>query len=277
MRNQGRIDSRDMVFHRVDHLREALELDRHRIVSLVGAGGKTSLMFAMARELATLGNHVVTSTTTKIFKPSSKETPFLFIREEAEDILKAIPDLIQRYGHFTLAESRLPGKKLRGVSPELIDGLGALDGVDHVLVEADGAARLPLKAPDENEPVIPSETSLVVVVVGIDSLGVALSADHVFRPHIVSELTGLPLGGMVTAEAIAELIVHPRGMAKGAPSHSTIIPFLNKVDIPDGLKKGRVLARRILEKGHPRINRVALGHAICKMPVAAVVSRKVDP
>lgn len=266
-----------MVLHRVDHLREALELDRHRIVSLVGAGGKTSLMFAMARELATLGNHVVTSTTTKIFKPSSKETPFLFIREEAEDILKAIPDLIQRYGHFTLAESRLPGKKLRGVSPELIDGLGALDGVDHVLVEADGAARLPLKAPDENEPVIPSETSLVVVVVGIDSLGVALSADHVFRPHIVSELTGLPLGGMVTAEAIAELIVHPRGMAKGAPPHSTIIPFLNKVDIPDGLKKGRVLARRILEKGHPRINRVALGHAICKLPVAAVVSRKVDP
>ncbi len=277
MHNQGRIDSRNMVLHRVDHLREALELDRHRIISLVGAGGKTSLMFAMARELVTLGNHVVTSTTTKIFKPSREETPLLFIREEAEDILKAVPDLIQRYGHFTLAESRLPGKKLRGVSPELIDGLGALDGVDHVLVEADGAARLPLKAPDENEPVIPSKASLVVVVVGIDSLGVALSADHVFRPHIVSELTGLPLGEIVTAEAIAELIVHPRGMAKGAPPHSTIIPFLNKVDTPHGLKKGRELARHILKKGHPRINRVALGHAIYEMPVAAVVSRKVGP
>jgi probable selenium-dependent hydroxylase accessory protein YqeC len=210
-------------------------------------------MFAMARELATLGNHVLTSTTTKIF-----------------------PDVIHRYGHFTVAESRLAGKKLRGVSPELINELGALDKVDHVLVEADGAARLPLKAPDENEPVIPSKTSLVVVVVGIDSLGVELSADHVFRPHIVSELTGLPLGGTVTVEVIAELIVHPRGMAKGAPPHSTIIPFLNKVDTPDGLKKGKVLARRILEKEHPQINRVVLGHAIHEMPVAAVVSRKVD-
>jgi probable selenium-dependent hydroxylase accessory protein YqeC len=276
LHNQGKIDSPDTVIHRVDRLREALELDRHRIICLVGAGGKTSLMFAMARELATLGNHVITSTTTKIFKPSRKETPFLFVREGAGDILNAIPDAIHRYGHFTLTESRLPGNKLRGVSPELIDGLGALDGVDHVLVEADGAARLPLKAPDENEPVIPSKTSLVVVVVGIDSLGVELSADHVFRPHIVSELTGLPLGGTVTAEAIAELIVHPRGMAKGAPPHSTIIPFLNKVDTPDGLKKGRTLAGRILEKGHPRINRVALGHAIYEMSVAAVVSRKVD-
>jgi probable selenium-dependent hydroxylase accessory protein YqeC len=276
LHNQGNIDSGALVIRRVDHLRKALELDTHRIISLVGAGGKTSLMFAMARELATLGNHVVTSTTTKIFEPSRKETPFLFVGEEAGDILKTIPDVIHRYGHFTLAESRLPGKKLRGVSPELINELGALDGVNHVLVEADGAAQLPLKAPDENEPVIPSKTSLVVVVVGVDSLGVELSADHVFRPHIVSELTGLPMGGTVTVEAIAELIVHPRGIAKGAPPHSTIIPFLNKVDKPEGLKKGKVLARRILEKGHPRINRVALGHAIYEMPVAAVVSRKVS-
>jgi probable selenium-dependent hydroxylase accessory protein YqeC len=265
-----------MIVHRVDRLMEALELDRHRIICLVGAGGKTSLMFAMARELAALGNHVITSTTTKIFKPSREETPFVLMKKGTEDILNAIPDVIHRYGHFTLAESPLPGKKLRGVSPELINGLGALDEVDHVLVEADGAARLPLKAPDENEPVIPSKTSLVVVLVGIDSLGVELSAVHVFRPHIVSELTGLPLGGTITAEAIAQLIVHPRGMAKGAPPHSTIIPFLNKVDIPEGLKKARALAGRILEKGHPRINRVALGHAIYEMPVVAVASRKVD-
>ena len=276
MHSQGRTHSRERVIHRVDRLRGALELDRHRIICLVGAGGKTSLMFAMAGELATLGNHIITSTTTKIFKPSRKETPFLFVREGAGDILKTIPDVIHRYGHFTLVERRLPGNKLKGVSPELIDGLGGLHAVDHIIVEADGAARLPLKAPGENEPVIPSKTSLVVVVVGIDSIGVELSEDHVFRPHIVSELTGLPLGGKVTAEAIAELIVHPRGMAKGAPSHSTIIPFLNKVDIPDGLKKGRSLANRILEKGHPRINRVALGHAIREKPVLAVVSRKGD-
>jgi len=265
-----------MIVHRVECLREALELGRHRIICLVGAGGKTSLMFAMARELAALGNHVITSTTTKIFEPTREETPFVLMKKGTGNILNVIPDVIHRYDHFTLAESRLPGKKLRGVSPELIDGLDALDTIDNVLVEADGAARLPLKAPDENEPVIPSKTSLVVVVVGIDSLGVELSADHVFRPHIVSELTGLPLGGTVTAEAIAQLIVHPRGMAKGAPPHSTIIPFLNKVDIPEGLKKGRALAGRILEKGHPRINRVALGHAIYEMPVVAVASRKVD-
>lgn len=276
MQNRNSIDPRGIVIQPVETCREALELDRHPIICLVGAGGKTSLMFAMARELAASGNHVITSTTTKIFKPSPEETPFLLIREGAGDITKSIPEVIHRYGHFTLVESPLPEKKLKGVNPELIDELAFLNEVDHIVVEADGAARLPLKAPGENEPVIPSNTSLVVVVVGIDSIGLELSMGHVFRPHIVSELTGLPLGEKVTLEVIAELILHPRGMAKGTPLHSTIIPFLNKVDIPEGIEKGRALARRILGKGRLKINRVVLGHAIGEKPVAEVVFRKAD-
>lgn len=277
MHSQGRAHSSETAIHRVDRLREALELDRHRIICLVGAGGKTSLMFAMAAELAAFENHVITSTTTKILEPSRKDTPFLLVTEGAREVLKTIPDVIRRHGHFTVVEGRLPEtRKLKGVSPELIDRLGAVDEVDHIIVEADGAARLPLKAPGEHEPVITSKTSLVVVVVGIDGIGVQLSEDHVFRPHIFSELTGLSMGEKVTVEAIAALIVHPRGMAKGSPPRSTIIPFLNKVDLPDGLEKAKALAMRILEKGHPQINRVVLGHVIREKPVVAVVSRKRD-
>jgi probable selenium-dependent hydroxylase accessory protein YqeC len=253
---------------------DAFELGHHRIVCLVGAGGKTSLMFAMARELAVLGKHVITSTTTKIFEPSDKDTPFLILTEATGDSLETVPGLIHRYGHLTLAEMRLPNKKLKGVSPELIDVLGALDAVDHIIVEADGAARLPLKAPGENEPVITSQTSLVVAVVGIDGIGLELSEDHVFRPYVFSELTGRSLGEKVTVEAIADLMVHPRGMVKGAPLHSSIIPFLNKVDMLDGLEKGWTLAKRILEKGHPKINRVVLGHAAQEKPVAEVICRR---
>ncbi len=276
MRKRNLIEGQNTVLFRVDRLWEALELGRHRIICLVGAGGKTSLMFAMARELAALGNHVITSTTTKIFEPSRQDTPFLLLREEERDIPKTIPEVIDRYGHLTLAEARLPEKKLKGISPELIDELGTSDAVDHIVIEADGAAQLPLKAPGEYEPVITSKTSLVVVVVGIDSIGVQLSGDHVFRPHIFSELTGLPIGEEVTIEAIAELIAHPRGMAKGAPPSSTILPFLNKVDIPDGLEKGKALAVRILEKGYPRIRRVALGHAIRERAVVAVMTPRGD-
>jgi len=276
LQNQDSIDLREIVTQPVETCREALELDRHRIICLVGAGGKTSLMFAMARELAASGNHVITSATTKIFKPSPEETPFLFVSEGTGDFVKTIPDVIHRYGHFTLVESPLPERKLKGVNPELIDKLASLNEVDHIIVEADGAAQLPLKAPNETEPVIPSKASLVVAVVGLDSLGVELSTDHVFRPHIVSQLTGLPLGEKVTLDVVAELVVHPKGMAKGAPPHSAIIPFLNKIDIPDGLRKGRALASRILEREHPKIGKVALGQAAYERPVVEILCRKAD-
>ena len=40
------------------------------VVTITGAGGKTSLMFALANELSTLGKVLVTSTT-KIYVPLS--------------------------------------------------------------------------------------------------------------------------------------------------------------------------------------------------------------
>jgi len=55
------------------------------------------------------------------------------MRKTTRDTLNAIPDAIQRYGHVTLGEIQLPGKKLGAVHPEFIDELGALDAVDHLM------------------------------------------------------------------------------------------------------------------------------------------------
>ena len=47
-------------------LREGLQLSTGGVVCFVGAGGKTSLMFRLARELSAGGDSVLTTTTTKI-------------------------------------------------------------------------------------------------------------------------------------------------------------------------------------------------------------------
>ncbi|MCF8109113.1 MAG: hypothetical protein K9J81_08985, partial [Desulfohalobiaceae bacterium] len=44
--------------------------ERSGIISLVGAGGKTSLMFQLAREIAARKQRVLTTTTTRIFSPT---------------------------------------------------------------------------------------------------------------------------------------------------------------------------------------------------------------
>ena len=50
-----------------------LRLAEHAVVSVVGAGGKTSLIFAWARELASAGKNVVITTTTHMYRPERME------------------------------------------------------------------------------------------------------------------------------------------------------------------------------------------------------------
>jgi hypothetical protein len=56
----------------VDSLTEALGIEAREMISLVGAGGKTTLMFRLAKELSLSGKRLVTTTTTKILEPAGR-------------------------------------------------------------------------------------------------------------------------------------------------------------------------------------------------------------
>jgi probable selenium-dependent hydroxylase accessory protein YqeC len=145
--------------------------------------------------------------------------------------------------------------------------------IDHMIIEADGAAGRPIKAPRENEPVIASGTTLVVAILGVDGLGKDLTEVHAFRADRVSELTGIPIGGRITAEAMALLVIHPEGLFKGAPASSRVVVFLNKVNIPQGLKRAKEIAQKIVERRHRQIERIILGQLKAEAPVAEVILR----
>ncbi len=238
-------------------------MGEHEVISLVGGGGKTTLMFALARELVAAGHRVLTTTTTKILEaePSLHGFPSLVIEEDEEKLFQLVVWQLEQRGQVTAARARLPEQgKLQGVTPEVVDRLAQQKQIAHIIVEADGAAHRSLKAPSPTEPVIPSSTTLVVPVVGLDALGLRLTEENVFRSHLASEITGVPLGESVTAEAVTTLVVHPRGMAKGSPPRARVIPFINKLDMGD-LSTARELAAMILREGHPRISHVVLGQA----------------
>jgi len=257
-------------------LREALDIQSKEIISLIGAGGKTTLMFALSRELTTYRKVVIATTTTKIFPPAPSDTSFLFLSRDEEEIVDYIIKNASGKGHVTIASELLPDSgKLQGISPSLVSKLIELGPVDCVIVEADGASKRPLKAPNpEYEPVIPPCTTLVIPMVGIDALGCKLSEEHAFRSEIVSRLTGVPLGEIITADTIARLILHPCGIARGSPVHARIIPFINKVDLAFDLSAARDLASRVLAAKHPQIDRVVLGQAQLNPPVAEVMYRE---
>ena len=259
----------------MNSLREALDIHPKDVISIVGAGGKTTLMFALSRELTVHEKGIITTTTTKIFPPSSSDTPYLLISQEEKEIVDFILKKAGALGHITIASKMVAGSnKLQGINPLLVSQLITLSPVNYIIIEADGASRRPLKAPNPAyEPVFPPCTTLVIPMVGIDALGCDLSEKNVFRSEIASRLTGIPLGGTVSADAIVNLMLHPSGMTRGSPADAKIIPFINKTDLNPDRSMARDIGFKILKANHPRIDRVILGQAQVHPPVAEVISR----
>ncbi|MBM4340867.1 MAG: putative selenium-dependent hydroxylase accessory protein YqeC [Deltaproteobacteria bacterium] len=252
-------------------LSEALGLRGREMISLTGAGGKTTLMFSLARELFLAGKKVITTTTTKILKPVDHESPHLFISRDDEKIKEFVDHHLTQYRHITLAKEEIESGKLKGISPELTDSLWSLYDVDALIIEADGAAGRPIKAPREGEPVIPSRTTTVVAILGMDGVGKELNDQNVFQANRISKLTGIPEDEKMTEEGMALLMTHPEGVFKGTPGFSRRVAFLNKADIPNGVIIAKEIARHIFERKDGKIDRVVLGQLKREPPVVEVL------
>lgn len=258
---------------RVGNLREALLLDRGGVVSVVGAGGKTSLMFRLARELCAGGDTVLTTTTTKIRYPVHGQSERVVIGVSAEDILKRAGALLSDHRHISAAVQVMEDQnKLLGVAPETVDRLWESGLFRWIIVEADGAAGRSLKAPAVHEPVLPRSTGWLVGLVGLSAVGRPMTDSCVFRPELFTAITGRRYGETVTEHDVAALIVHERGLFKGAPAGCLRLVFLNQADV----RRGAIAGRRIcdwLKKCPPHgIQRVILGHLAEDDPLLQVWS-----
>lgn len=253
------------------YLIEALALGPKELIGLVGGGGKTTLMFRLAKEYLANGKRVVTTTTTKIFEPTPEETPFLLVEEDERKIKRQFVFLLEKYQHLTIAAQRIESGKLSGLSPDLIGELWLENEVDGLIVEADGAKRKPLKAPREGEPVIPSCTTLIIGLLGLDGLGKELNDENAFQADRISELTHTPKGEKITEETFIRLAIHPEGLFKGSPSEARKVVLLNKMDLLKEKEKAIQLGQRILREGSPGVERVLLGQLLKDPPVLEIL------
>ncbi len=238
-------------------LKEALQIKKREIISLVGGGGKTTLMFALGRELAEYGSGIILTTTTKIWKPSSS-LPNLFLSDQWADLEKWVTKNLTSFPFIILAQKELSDGKLQGLPPEWIDELFRLEGVSYIIVEADGAAGRPLKAPRKDEPAIPQKTTLLVPLVGIEVLNAPLEEKYVFRSQIAWQILKVPPGSVLTPFHIGKLLLK---ICRNCPRQARLIPFINKVDLEGGLAKARRLAEDWEIYQEKKIRRVVLGQA----------------
>ena len=252
-------------------LREALNLKNGCVVSLVGAGGKSTFMFRLAREISTAGETVLTTTTTRIFKPSRDQSPGVIISGSVSEILDQAKNLMNKHRHITAVADKLPNdSKLIGFPPEFIDELWMADLFQWIIVEADGAAGKPLKAPAAHEPVVPSCTKCLVGLVGLNAVGKTLTDLMVFRHERFAELAGLTPGANISEDAIVNVLIHENGIFRGAPKKEVRIAFFNQADVAQNLVAGQRIASILLKRKRTGLKRVVIGQILFDPPVLEV-------
>jgi molybdenum cofactor cytidylyltransferase len=229
------------------------------VVSVVGGGGKSSLVFRLAHEIAARGQRSLITTTTRISARQVESAPAIVRAGGDVPPWSELAAAIEAHGFCLLVgnETLLNGKQA-GVSPAMVDCLAAEAArlrLGAILVEADGSRTLPVKAPAEHEPVIPQCTTLLIPMLGLDAIGAPIDEEHMHRPERIRHALGLPLDGMLrlTPEMAAQLLIHPIGGAKGRPVMARLLPVLNKADAPERLALGRLIASQLTARGQPAL------------------------
>jgi len=243
----------------VHKLAEALGLRPREHVALVGAGGKTTLLFALAVELQRAGKRVLVSTTTKLWHREALRFPYLLFAEAEPDWLGKLEERLQQNAGLFLAKTLLDSGKVQGIAPSHADDLYAKGGMDYLLLEADGAAGHPVKAPSDREPVIPNSATKVVAMLGLEALGKRLEPEVAFRMEAVQRVTGLAPGERLTASALCRLFCDAEGLFKGTPQSAVKVVFLNKLDLIKDQEEATTLGRLIMERAGGNIERVVCG------------------
>ncbi len=220
-------------------LAKALRLSSPCCVAFVGAGGKTTAMSQLAKELAP---PVIVTATTHLGGWQTSLADQHLITERADDFAN------QNWHGVTLVTGPSLDERTKPVSGNVLSWLRAETqkaGLS-LLIEADGARQKPLKAPAEHEPPIPDFTDVVVVVAGLSALGQPLAEEFVHRSERFSRLSGLKMGEKISSDVIARVLTHPEGGLKNIPKNARRVALLNQADTPESQSQARGIIRSLL-------------------------------
>ncbi len=206
-------------------LTQALRLPQSPTVGIVGAGGKSTAMFKLARELQ---SPVIACATTHLGNWQIPLADYHYIFQSKEEFPNISPSGV------TLVTGEVEGDRTKGLDYKAISWLREVSKGNSIplLIEADGSRQKPLKAPGKHEPPIPDFINTVIVVAGLSGLGKPLDEEFIHRAEIFGELSMLKPGDPVTTSALVRVLTHPEGGLKNIPESAHRVVLLNQADSP---------------------------------------------
>lgn len=158
-------------------------LQTYRLISIIGAGGKTSLMWNIAKELGEKKQKCVFSTTTKLWNTAPKHIDIMLASDfdNCKEIINS-----PRNNNILIAAGISTEQKLLGINPSWFEHFIQENNFKFI-VEADGAKGKYFKVHDSHEPCIPHKTDLVIISLGMEIIGKKMSGKHVHRAELLAQ------------------------------------------------------------------------------------------
>lgn len=241
----------------MDTLRNIFNVNKGDIISIVGSGGKTSLLFNLAKNLKKDYNVLVT-TSTKIRKPSLDQCDYLYTD-------------VNSYIEYNLNNPSTKNNAITVISKSIIEyedkqklvGIDDFDldkiykNFDITLIEADGSRRLPLKGWKSYEPCILKKTNKTIGIIPIDVLNRKVNSDFIYGFEEFNKITDYK--EYIDFETIGKICSNESGIFKN--SKGELYFYINKIDTKEDAEKAMGLSKYLKENivGNPFKFKICFG------------------
>ena len=222
------------------------------VLSITGAGGKTTTALHLAYEYKDVGNPAVVMTSTHLAIWDQPWFPVRRIHGKITADQEAVRtglgrDPMTKTAKRKISES-LPMQKMKSRFEVFLkkSELGV-----PVIVEADGARRMPCKVPAAHEPVIVPRTTTVCSVYGLDAIGQRI-CDCCFRSELAAEVLGKRETDRLEAGS-RQNCSGRNGGCKGAKRGMDHWVILNKADTDQRKESAEEVCRELERYGNRRI------------------------
>lgn len=227
-------------------LGKVLDVHPSSCIAFVGAGGKSTAMFNLAKELS---RPVIVTATTHL---GTWQIPLAdsHIHTNDSTITKQITSTL--HSDVTLITGEFEGDRTKPVNDKLLAWLHSFcrSHAIPLLIESDGARQKSLKAWADHEPPIPPFVDHVVQVTGMNGIGKPLIEENVHRAEIFSKLSELDIGDSITTKALIQVLTNENGGMKNIPSEAKRSVMLNQADTSERQSIARAMKDALLPYYH---------------------------
>ncbi len=197
---------------------KAFGFNSHESIAIIGSHGKTSLCYLLSCESS--HKKVALTTSTKMFKISPQDLQVQnFYDFYGKDLPKKLFNGVSVFGEFYKED------KISSLNLQNLEYLTTIS--DILIYEADGSKCKPFKAWKQNEPVIISQTSVIIGIIPINFIGQKVSEDLIHRFELFKQKFQVSLYDFIDENLFVKIA---NEMFLKAPKNARKILFLNRFE-----------------------------------------------